>query len=436
MRKEILCALMVSCFWAVALAQTPAVPEPRTVAECLQAVQQYPAKQAAAARKAGQKLDYRAYMAQAKELAAKYAGRFKIATVRPSDLPNLARLYLEADQPEQARAAIGRRLRNLKLTEAERADALVTAVEIVMKGTPSAESVKLGEEYTAHLDARSHAVLKQKIAAHSRMAGYYGYMDIDDKNLEHNQVLLKLLAQLPPADAKSAEGTKASAYDRIALVRANRGEIAQALATLEEGKAALDNAPQYQSWLTAAAARYALIGQPGAPLKGDYWINAAPATKQLDLRGRVTLIQFTAHWCGPCRKSYPAMLKFHEQFKEQGLDVVLATQLYGYFDKRSDLNPEGELAANREYYVEHHQLPLKIAVEARLDFSDRATAEAARREMNEGRYQVGGIPQIVLLDKHGVIRQILIGWDPANEARIATLIEQLLKEPVPATSLH
>ena len=166
-------------------------------------------------------------MAQAKELAGKFAERFNIATVNPVELSTLARLYIEADQPEQARAAIGRRLRDVKLTETERADALVTAVEIVMKGTPSAESVKLGEEYTAQLDARSAAVLKQKIAAHSRMAGYYGYMDIDDKNLEHHQVLLKLLAQLPAVEAKTLASTKASAKAVPAKPRASKRPLAK-----------------------------------------------------------------------------------------------------------------------------------------------------------------------------------------------------------------
>src|SRR5207244_2818874 len=147
-----------------------------------------------------------------------------------------------------------------------------------------------------------------------------------------------------------------------------------------------------------------------------------------DLRGRVMLIQFTAHWCGPCRKSYPAMLKFYQQFNGRGLDVVMATQLYGYFETRQDLKPEEEMAANREYYVEHHKLPFKIAVEPRLDFSDRAAAEAAQREMNDGKYFVGGIPQIVLLDKQGIVRKILIGWYTAIEARVTNMIEKLLEE--------
>ena len=126
------------------------------------------------------------------------------------------------------------------------------------------------------------------------------------------------------------------------------------------------------------------------------------------------------------------MLKLHQQFNQRGLDVMMATQLYGYFENRQDLNPKDEMAANREYYIEHHKLPFKIAVEPRIDFSDRTAAEAVRRESNEGKYFVGGIPQIVLLDKQGIVRQILIGWDPANEVRMNKLIEQLLKEPAVA----
>lgn len=43
-------------------------------------------------------------------------------------------------------------------------------------------------------------------------------------------------------------------------------------------------------------------------------------------------------------------------------------------------------------------------------------------------YRVGGIPQIMLIDKHGVIRQIVTGWDQGNTERFAKLIEPLLAE--------
>jgi hypothetical protein len=43
-------------------------------------------------------------------------------------------------------------------------------------------------------------------------------------------------------------------------------------------------------------------------------------------------------------------------------------------------------------------------------------------------YEVGGIPQIQLIDKHGKIRLIMVGYDDANEAKLASFIEGLLKE--------
>jgi hypothetical protein len=106
----------------------------------------------------------------------------------------------------------------------------------------------------------------------------------------------------------------------------------------------------------------------------------------------------------------------------------MATELYGYFDRREDLKPEEEVAADRDYYIEHHKLPFKIAVESKMRTSEGKPA-AEQSESNSMKYIVGGIPQIVLLDKQGVVRQILIGWDPANEARMTKLIEELLKEP-------
>jgi hypothetical protein len=68
-------------------------------------------------------------------------------------------------------------------------------------------------------------------------------------------------------------------------------------------------------------------------------------------------------------------------------------------------------------------------VEPQLDLSDQtAAADAAWRASNEGKYFVGVFPQHVLLDKRGIVRQILFGWGAANETRLTRMIEQLLQE--------
>jgi hypothetical protein len=47
---------------------------------------------------------------------------------------------------------------------------------------------------------------------------------------------------------------------------------------------------------------------------------------------------------------------------------------------------------------------------------------------NDKNYEVGGIPQINIIDRQGRIRLIMVGYDDANEAQLAKLIESLLKE--------
>jgi thiol-disulfide isomerase/thioredoxin len=36
--------------------------------------------------------------------------------------------------------------------------------------------------------------------------------------------------------------------------------------------------------------------------------------KEMPMDGAVTLLEFTAHWCGPCRESYPGVNRLRSQF--------------------------------------------------------------------------------------------------------------------------
>lgn len=94
--------------------------------------------------------------------------------------------------------------------------------------------------------------------------------------------------------------------------------------------------------------RYQLVGQPASPIAAPHWLNADPSGGKLDMKGAVTWLQFTAHWCGPCRESYPGVVRLHQRFAGKGFRVVMATQLYGRFEAESDLSPERELAKDRE----------------------------------------------------------------------------------------
>ena len=41
-----------------------------------------------------------------------------------------------------------------------------------------------------------------------------------------------------------------------------------------------------------------------------------------DIKGKVTIIDFWAAWCGPCRKENPNVVKVYEKYHEKGLEII------------------------------------------------------------------------------------------------------------------
>jgi peroxiredoxin len=44
--------------------------------------------------------------------------------------------------------------------------------------------------------------------------------------------------------------------------------------------------------------------------------------KLSDFRGKVTLVDFWASWCGPCRRENPNVVKLYNKYKDQGFDIL------------------------------------------------------------------------------------------------------------------
>jgi thiol-disulfide isomerase/thioredoxin len=122
------------------------------------------------------------------------------------------------------------------------------------------------------------------------------------------------------------------------------------------------------------------------------------------MRGRVVLLDFWATWCAPCRIVAPRLGALQARYGAQGLSVVgVSTE------------DAPEVAA----YAQH--LPLKYPVAV-----DRS-AETTRA------YGVVGLPTLVVIDRHGIVREVSVGYDPGEDARLEALVKALLAETTPAT---
>ncbi len=402
--------------------------EAKTVAECLQAAQTYAGRRVQELRAAGQTFDYAKLSQEATDLAKQYAARFSIATVATADLTPLARLYVIAKQPALAQQAIAKHLATPGIGDAEKADALVAAVDISMGSPVSDEGVKQAEAYAAQLDAVK-GVVRQQIQAHSRLGSYYRGCDVDDQIFAHGNKVIALGQTLSADDKRTMATMLASACTNVAEVFGGWEQADKATAILEQGRKDLASTPAAVSrQIVPTLERYRLVGTTAAPIEAPRWLNAPAGTSKIDPKGTVTLVEFTAHWCTWCRRTYPSIVRLHDTWSPKGLQVVFATELYGFLGRQRPLTPEQEIAADKKYFTEEHGLPFTIAIENQRP-AGGPNVTTPPPAMNGDRYKVGGIPQIVVIDKQGKIRLIIIGSDPAAEARLNKLVERLLGEP-------
>ncbi len=127
-------------------------------------------------------------------------------------------------------------------------------------------------------------------------------------------------------------------------------------------------------------------------LKGQTW--------SLDqVRGKVVLLRFWADWCPHCRYEMPVIEKYHRMLKEQGFEVLAVN------------------VKQNAGLVEAFTAQLDITFPVLLD-PDGKMAQ---------KYGVYAIPTNFLIDREGVIREILIGEMFKEEKSLKDLLKNYFK---------
>jgi thiol-disulfide isomerase/thioredoxin len=423
--RDLASGIVLGTAMAAGLAASQATT-PSTPSACLEATRTF---QKARMKEAGLPMTSEKFQSVQKEkveFARGCIAKLNVEAIPAADLPALADLYVEAGQAELALSTAAGAVKAAGSDPAARAHALLAATRIVMRQPKSDARNSLAEKYVADLAALPAPFAREKVEGHGLLNAYYRGDDIDAGIIEHSTKIIQLGKQLTPEQRQPLGRTLVAAYVNLAEALAGQERTPEALDVLRRAPSELAGVPDVAATVKPTLDRYLLVGTPGPAITAPRWLNVTPEGGKVEMPGQVTWLQFTAHWCGPCRESYPGVARLHERFGKRGFRVVMSTQLYGRFGNEPNVPAERELALIRDYFPAHG-VTFPVAVEDYIPPNYQATTPDWPGA-NEAKYRVGAIPQIQILDKKGVVRLIMVGYDEANEPRLAGLIERLLGE--------
>jgi len=148
--------------------------------------------------------------------------------------------------------------------------------------------------------------------------------------------------------------------------------------------------------------RMDLVGASARELKNTQGVSGTFPASVAAMRGHVVLLDFWATWCMPCRVVIPKLGDLQGRFAAQGLNVVgLST----------------EDAQDVATFAQRIGMRYAVGVDK--------NAETTRS------YGVVSLPTLVVIDKRGVVRDVSVGYDPSEDARLESLVKTLLAEAAP-----
>jgi thiol-disulfide isomerase/thioredoxin len=439
--KALLSVLVPTCLFLALRAPTPGVANVNSVSQkqrspesCVAEIDALLGRTYRDAQEAGRDVDQKALRVAIEKIANGCTSSYSVASVRPQQLAALSRLYLHTRKADKAQESVSRYV-NSRASKASKAEILLLALnfslypdgilESLQKSADGAKQASDAEAYLKKLELLGPAFVREQMRANVQLAKHYPVEESGPSALQHQLRIIELSRSLKPEERKRAIAESVNELSLLAMMTCTVVGPEKALFILEQIPSELVKIAESGGEISTEIKRYSLAGRPVPQLLPKFTFNSQSVTEDVQATGRVTVILFAAPWCGPCQALYPPVAALYEKYRAEGLRVMLATHLEGFFGDRKGLTPDEEAAAIKDYYVVQQKLAFPILIEAALaGESDSATAEKGSHAFLYNFY-----PQVVVIDKKGKTRAILLGTLPGQEDRLRAKVVELLKEP-------
>ena len=173
-----------------------------------------------------------------------------------------------------------------------------------------------------------------------------------------------------------------------AQIAADRGERSDAIAFLERELATYRNT----SLSKRIQKNINLLTLEGklAPALDTSELLGASRQSLADLKGKVVVLFFWAHWCSDCKAQGPILAALRDRYQAQWLTIVAPTQRFGYVAGGAPASPADELRyiaqIRDQYYPFLADLPVPVSA------------------ANHLRFGVSSTPTLVIVDRQGIVR--------------------------------